>query len=149
MQADGLSQQAKSPSMVLRRVDSRMLVRGASCVGLILNTQKNCTGRRAILGLVLAVHVDVPCNMLAERGAKKPDGWGLGSSAAEWSIRPSWRGTDATKSRDEECAPESSVVRTYLEGVVRVGCARRPTGRAPAISLMLWSLLEEEGRSLH
>ena len=31
-----------------------------------------------------------------------------------------WRGTDATKSPKEECAPKSSVVRTKLEGVVHV-----------------------------
>ena len=55
--------------------------------------------------------------------------------------RQSWGGTDATEIRDEECAPKSSVVRTYLEGVVRVVRARRPTGGAPAISLLLWSPL--------
>ena len=55
---------------------------------------KKCTGRRAILGLVLTARGDVQCNMLAERGANKSDGWGLGSSAAELS------------SRDEECAAD-------------------------------------------
>ena len=106
---------------------------------------KKSTGRRAILGLVLAARGDVQCNMMAERGANKSDGWGLGSFAAEWSIRPAggelmrpkaetrsvllvdgvWAvqlrsgpcntaggELNATKSRDEECAPKSSVVRT-------------------------------------
>ena len=41
----------------------------------------------------------------------------------------SWRGNDVTKSRDEECAPKSRVVRTYSEGAVRVVHAQRPTGR--------------------
>ena len=40
----------------------------------------------------------------------------------------SWRGPDATKSRDEECASKSSVVRTYSEGDVCVVRAQRPTG---------------------
>ena len=40
----------------------------------------------------------------------------------------SWRETNATKSRDEECATKSSVVRTWWEGVVCVVRARRPTG---------------------
>ena len=39
-----------------------------------------------------------------------------------------WCDKKPTKSRDEECAPESSVVRTYLESVVRVVRAQRPTG---------------------
>ena len=59
------------------------------------------------------------------------------------------RPTEGTKTRDEECAPTSSVVRTYLKGVVRVVRVRRLTGGAPAISLLLWSPLKEEGRSLH
>ena len=126
MLVDGLSQQAKSPSMVIRRVDSSMLVRGASCMPQSPETQKS-TGRWPILGLVRATFGDVLCNMLAERGANKSDGWGLGSSAAAWSMTI-WRGTDATKSRDEECAPKSSVVRTYSEGIVCVVGARRPTG---------------------
>ena len=46
------------------------------------------TGRRPILGLALATRGDVLCNMLAQRGANKSDGWGLGSSAAEWLILP-------------------------------------------------------------
>ena len=49
---------------------------------------KQSTGRRPFLGLVLATHGDVQCNMLAERGASKSDGWGSGSSAAEWYILP-------------------------------------------------------------
>ena len=57
--------------------------------------------------------------------------------------------TGGTKSRYEECAPKSRVVRTYLEGIVREVRARRPTGGARAISLLLWSPLKEEGRSLH
>ena len=48
--------------------------------------KKRSTGRRPILELVLAARGDVLCNMLAERGANTSDGWGLGSSAAEWSI---------------------------------------------------------------
>ena len=64
-------------------------------------------------------------------------------------MRHSWRGTDANKRRDEECVPKGSVVRTRSEGVVRVVRARRPTGGPPAISLLLWSPLEEEGRALH
>ena len=48
--------------------------------------KQQSTGRRAILGLVLAARGDVQCNMLSERGANKSDGWGLGSSAAEWSM---------------------------------------------------------------
>ena len=40
----------------------------------------------------------------------------------------SWRRTDATKGRNEECAPKSSVVRTYSEGVVCVVRAQQPTG---------------------
>ena len=99
--------------------------------------RKKKTGPWPILELVLAIRGDVLCNMLAERGANKSDGWSLISSAAEWSMTI-WRGTDATKIRDEECAPKSSVVRTYSEGVVRVVRVRRPTGGAPAISLLLW-----------
>ena len=49
-------------------------------------TQKKYTSRWSILGLVQAARGDVPGNMLAERGANKSDGWGLGSSAAEWLI---------------------------------------------------------------
>ena len=49
---------------------------------------KKSTGRRTILGLVLAARGDVQCIMLAERGTNKSDGWGLGSSAGEWSMRP-------------------------------------------------------------
>ena len=48
--------------------------------------KKKSAGRRAILGLVLAARGDVQCNMLAECGANKSDGWGVGSSAAEWSM---------------------------------------------------------------
>ena len=48
--------------------------------------RKKSTGRQTILGIVLAARGYVQCNMLAERGAKKSDGWGLGSSAAEWSM---------------------------------------------------------------
>ena len=73
---------------------------------------KKISGRRAILGLVLEARGDVQCNMLAERGANKSEGRGLGSSAAEWSMGHRWRGTDATKSREEECAPKRSVART-------------------------------------
>ena len=40
------------------------------------------------MGLVLAACGGVQCNMLAERGAYKSDGWGLGSFAAQWSMRP-------------------------------------------------------------
>ena len=72
--------------MVFRRVDSRMLVRGALCICLSPEAQKISTGRPAILGLVLAARGDVLCNMLAERGANKCDGWGMGTSAAEWSL---------------------------------------------------------------
>ena len=50
-------------------------------------TQKS-TSRRPILGLVLEARGDVLCNMLAQRGANKSDGWGLGSSVAEWLILP-------------------------------------------------------------
>ena len=50
--------------------------------------RKKSTGRRPILGLVLATRGDVLCNMLAERGANKSDGWSLGSSAAEWLTLP-------------------------------------------------------------
>ena len=35
-------------------------------------------------GLVLAAPGDVQCNILAERGANKTDGWGLGICDAEW-----------------------------------------------------------------
>ena len=84
MLADGLSEQAKSPSMVIQRVDSRMLVRGESCIYMPHSPErKKSTGRRPILGLVLATRGDVLCNMLAERGANKSDVWSLGSSAAE------------------------------------------------------------------
>ena len=77
--------------------------------------------------LVLATKGDVLCNMLAELEKIKSDGWGLGSSAAEWSMT-FWWGTDGTKSGDEECTPKSNVVRTYSEGIVCVVRARRPTG---------------------
>ena len=90
-------------------------------------TQKKCTNRWPILGLVLATRGDVLCNILAEGGANKSDGWGSGSSTAEWSMT-SWRRTDATKGRDEECAPKSSVVRTYSEGVLYVVRAQQPKG---------------------
>ena len=145
MLADGLSQQANSPSMVIRRVDSSMLVRGASCICLRTPKRKKRTGRRPILGLVLATRGDVLGKMLAERGANKSAAWGLGSFAAEWSVLPAAgelmrpksetrgvlrravssaysegvvcvvrvrRPTGGTKSRHEECAPKSSVVRT-------------------------------------
>ena len=79
-----------------------MLVRGASCICLSPEARKKSTGRRPILGLVLAARGDVQCSMLAERGANQSDGWGLGSSAAEWSMRPA--GGDLM--RDEECAPD-------------------------------------------
>ena len=65
-----------------------MLVRGASCICLKAPKREKSTGRRPILGLVLATRGDVLCNMLAERGANKSNGWGLGSSAAEWLILP-------------------------------------------------------------
>ena len=74
--------------MVIRRVDSSMLVRGASCICLTAPKRKKSTGRWPILRLVLATRGNVPCNMPAERGANKSDGWGLGSSAAEWSVLP-------------------------------------------------------------
>ena len=89
--------------------------------------RKKSSGRWPILGLVLTTSGEVLCNMLAERGANKSGWWGLGSSAAEWSMII-WRGTDATKSRDEECAPKSSVICTYSEGIDCVVRARRPTG---------------------
>ena len=47
---------------------------------------KKNTGRGPILGLVLPSRGNVVSNLLAERGANKSDGWGLGSSAAEGSI---------------------------------------------------------------
>ena len=90
-------------------------------------TQKKCRSTADLGDCMLATRGDVQYNMLAERGANKSDGRDLGSSTAEWSMT-SWRGTDATKSRDEECASKSSVVRTYSEGVVCVVRARRPTG---------------------
>ena len=64
-----------------------MLVRGASCICLSPKL-KQSTGRRRIFGLVLAPRGDVLCNTLVERGANKSDGWGLGGSAARWSILP-------------------------------------------------------------
>ena len=70
--------------MVVRRVDASMLVRGASCICLSPEAQKKSTGRWAIFGLVLVARGVMQCNMLAERGANKSDGWGLGSSAAAW-----------------------------------------------------------------
>ena len=72
--------------MVRRRVDSSMLVRGGSCLFLSPEALKKSAGRRAILALVLAARGDGLCNMLPEREECKYDGWGLGSSAAEWSI---------------------------------------------------------------
>ena len=88
--------------------------------------------------------------MLAERGARKSDGWRLGSFAAEWPMCNPWRGPDATKSRDEACAPKSRIVRTWSEGAVCVVRAGRPTRGAHAIiSLQLWSPLEKQGRSFH
>ena len=39
-----------------------------------------------MLRVVLAARGDVLCNILAERGGNKSDGWGWGSSGAEWSI---------------------------------------------------------------
>ena len=74
--------------MVIRRVDSSILVRGASCICLNAPRRKNSTARQPILGLVLATRGDVLCNMLAECEANRSDGWGLGSSAAEWFILP-------------------------------------------------------------
>ena len=65
-----------------------MLVRGASCICLEAPKRKKSTSRWPILGLVLATREDVPCNMLADGGANKSDGWGLGRSAAEWHILP-------------------------------------------------------------
>ena len=76
--------------MIIRRVDSIMLVRGASCICLRAPKREKNTGRRPILGL--ATRRDVLCNMLAERGANKSEGWGLGSFAAEWSILPAGGG---------------------------------------------------------
>ena len=91
MLVDGLIQQAKSPSKVIRRVDSSMLVRGVSCICLRApKREKKSTSRWPILELVPATRGDVLCNMLAERGANKSDGWGSGSSTAEWSMT-SWR----------------------------------------------------------
>ena len=63
--------------MVLQSFDSSMLVRGASCIclGSEANEKYRSTGD---LGIVQAAREDVQCNMLAERGANKSDGWGLG-----------------------------------------------------------------------
>ena len=58
----------------------------ARCAYASAPKRKKSTGRRPILGLVLATRGDVQCNMLAERGANKSDGWGVGSSVAEWSM---------------------------------------------------------------
>ena len=116
--------------MVIRRVDSSMLVRGASSICLSPEAQKknrSMADLGACAGNSRVTRGHVQCNMLADRGANKSDGWGLGSSAAEWSMT-SWRETDATGSRDAECAPKGSVVRTYSEGVVGVVRVRRPTG---------------------
>ena len=66
-----------------------MLVRGVSCICLRAPKREKSTSRWPILGLVLATRGDVLCNMLAKRVANKSDGWGLGSSAAEWLILPS------------------------------------------------------------
>ena len=71
-----------------RTTYSSMLVRGVSSICLRAPKRKKSTGRWPILGLVLATRGDVLCNMLAERGANKSDGCGLGSSAAEWLILP-------------------------------------------------------------
>ena len=73
---------------------------------------KKSTGRRAILGLVLAARRDVQCNMLAEHGANKSDGWKLRQFRCGVVYVTSWWGTDAAKRRNQECAPKSSVVRT-------------------------------------
>ena len=88
LQADRLSQQPKSPSLLPRRVDSSRLCLSvpASCICLSPEAQASRTGRRAVLGLVLAARGDMQCNMLAERGVNTSDGWGLGGSAAEWSV---------------------------------------------------------------
>ena len=86
---DGLAQRAKSPSKVIRRVDSSMLVRDMSCIcPRAPNRENKSTSRCPILGLVLATRGDVLGKMLAERGENKAAGWGLGSFAAEWSILP-------------------------------------------------------------
>ena len=73
-------------------------------------TRKKSTGRRPILGLVLATRGDVLCNMPAERGASKSDGLGLGSSAAEWSILPAGGelmrpNAETSSGSEEQCRP--------------------------------------------
>ena len=59
-----------------------------ACASEPRNVKKRAS-RWPISGLVRATRGDGLCNMLAERGANKSDGWGLGSSTAEWLILPS------------------------------------------------------------
>ena len=140
--------------------------------------RKKNTGRRVILGLVLAARGDVQYNMLAERGANKSDGWGLGSFDAKWSMRPAggklMRPKAETRSvllmdgvwavpphsgpcntAGGELMRPKAETRIVLRRAVWSARSRKMfsvwyvPGGAPAISLLLWSPLEEEGRSLH
>ena len=69
MQADGLSRQSKSPSLVPRRVDSTVLVRGGSCICLSPEAQKKVQvdGRPWGLRWQLAQMWSATCWLSAER----------------------------------------------------------------------------------
>ena len=86
MQADGLPQQAKSPSLVPLRIDSSMIVRGASCICLSPEAQKKTQIDGLSWGLCWQLAEMCSATRWPSTEGTRLMGGGLGSSAAEWSM---------------------------------------------------------------